>query len=415
MSRTVTEDGKTKAIRSLDDVEDVNAHKKKQESKRDEALAEDLMYGKQAYKRAVNDTMQERDLKYARLADFYHNKSVEMFWDINPETISKQLFRLKVGKEEVVISAVQLQKYLRWVQGTIRWRHLMTQTEIDKLTQRVIDRRREQEVQQAAEETRVETEKVNQSAALVVMGQTLKDMGNSFQGMSRADQQSSKDINNLLTEIKTSLGTLSTLKSPDMATPIIKALGRLETALRTAVPNITVPIPEVNVAAPKIDLSSIAKILKTDIPQAFEQAIAQVPKPESNEAVANLLNEVLLQLTSIDSATRLKTQAPTKIQVTNPDGSLINNPLPSTPITGQLTIAVTNTAVRLPNITISVGVILQALKGNGTNAFVTGPNGVSTSTGFQLQPGQATSTAVNNLNSIWINGTAGDGICWIGS
>lgn len=115
MSRTVTEDGKTKAIRSLDDVEDVNAHKKKQESKRDEALAEDLMYGKQAYKRTVNNTMQERDLKYARLADFYHNKSVEMFWDINPETISKQLFRLKVGKEEVVISAVQLQKYLRWV------------------------------------------------------------------------------------------------------------------------------------------------------------------------------------------------------------------------------------------------------------------------------------------------------------
>lgn len=75
----------------------------------------DMLYGYKAYKRTATDTAQERDLQYARLHDWHHNKNVQMWWDINPQTISRQLFRLKVGSEEIVLSAVELQKYIRWV------------------------------------------------------------------------------------------------------------------------------------------------------------------------------------------------------------------------------------------------------------------------------------------------------------
>lgn len=100
---------------SLDAVADSNAHQKAQESKRDEKFNKEMMYGQSAYKRTVHDTAAERDARYARLHDFGHNKQVEMMWDFQPEAIRNQVFKLKVGKEEVYLSAAELQKYLRWV------------------------------------------------------------------------------------------------------------------------------------------------------------------------------------------------------------------------------------------------------------------------------------------------------------
>jgi hypothetical protein len=75
----------------------------------------DMLYGNKAYKRTVRDTAAERDLRYARLHDWYHNKSVEMWWDLNQDAIERQLFRIKIGDSEVILSATELQKYLRWV------------------------------------------------------------------------------------------------------------------------------------------------------------------------------------------------------------------------------------------------------------------------------------------------------------
>jgi len=106
---------KSKEAVSLDEVADSNAAKKSKEKKRNESLTSEMMYGKSAYKRTATATMQERDMGYARLHDFYNNKSVEMFWDVTPEATANQVFKLKVGKEEVFLSAVELQKYLRWV------------------------------------------------------------------------------------------------------------------------------------------------------------------------------------------------------------------------------------------------------------------------------------------------------------
>lgn len=101
---------------SLDDVEAANANQKARESKRDDRLTKDLMYGQEAYKRSISTTQQERDTRYARLHSFGGGpSSVQMFWDFDPQAIERQLFKLRVGKEEVVLSAVELQKYLRWV------------------------------------------------------------------------------------------------------------------------------------------------------------------------------------------------------------------------------------------------------------------------------------------------------------
>ncbi len=88
--------------------------------------------------------------------------------------------------------------------------------------------------------------------------------------------------------------------------------------------------------------------------------------------------------------------------------------LPTTPLYGQTTIATTGTAVQLPNKTLTGGVIVQALAGNAADIYV-GDSSVTTSNGFQLQPGQATSVAVGNVDDLYINGTAADGVCFIGT
>lgn len=104
---------------SVDEVEAANQRQKQLESKRDTEFNSGMMYGKGAYKRSLSATMQERDMGRARLHDLYHNRDVEMFWDVSPEMTAKQLFRLdiktKQGTVQLVLSAVELQKYLRWV------------------------------------------------------------------------------------------------------------------------------------------------------------------------------------------------------------------------------------------------------------------------------------------------------------
>lgn len=87
---------------------------------------------------------------------------------------------------------------------------------------------------------------------------------------------------------------------------------------------------------------------------------------------------------------------------------------PATPRNGRATIAVTNTAAVLSGSLAVYGVIIQALAGNGGNVVV-GDSGVTAANGYELQPGQATSIAIDNVNKMYVNGTAGDGVCWMGS
>lgn len=100
---------------ALDDVEAANAHQKKLEKKRNTKLQEELMYGKTAHKRTVRDTMVERDSKGAYLHDMGHSHRIIMEWDMNEQAIRDQVFKLTIGDKTAYISAVELQKYLRWV------------------------------------------------------------------------------------------------------------------------------------------------------------------------------------------------------------------------------------------------------------------------------------------------------------
>ncbi len=85
---------------------------------------------------------------------------------------------------------------------------------------------------------------------------------------------------------------------------------------------------------------------------------------------------------------------------------------PSAFVNGQTT--TTGSAVQFAANTLTVGVIVQALSTNAASIYIGGAT-VSSSNGMELQPGQATSVAVSNTNTLYITGTNGDKACWIGS
>jgi hypothetical protein len=94
--------------------------------------------------------------------------------------------------------------------------------------------------------------------------------------------------------------------------------------------------------------------------------------------------------------------------------------IPSAFKTGQAKISVTGTAVQLGSNTLTQGVLISALSANtasitiGTSSSVT--NTVDgTGNGAILPAGSTKSIAATNTNLIWINGTAGDIISFIGS
>ena len=95
--------------------------------------------------------------------------------------------------------------------------------------------------------------------------------------------------------------------------------------------------------------------------------------------------------------------------------------LPSAITTGQQKIAVTGTAVQVIAASTALvnGVIITANLNNAAVVTV-GSSSVTntadgTGNGKVLQPGESTSVAVSDLNLLYVNGTAGDWISWIGS
>jgi hypothetical protein len=99
----------------------------------------------------------------------------------------------------------------------------------------------------------------------------------------------------------------------------------------------------------------------------------------------------------------------------------ITNPFPVVlcgspePLYGQKVIASTGTAVRLTTVSAPLAGALQlkALAGNSESIYVGGA-AVTSSNGFELVPGEATEMSISDLSFVWFNGTAADGICWLG-
>lgn len=126
-------------------------------------------------------------------------------------------------------------------------------------------------------------------------------------------------------------------ESPDYSTPVVLAVQKLSREITTQLdkidvrPQVNVPSPQVKVDAPNVsvaspDLKGIEKLLKTDIPKAFEKAIQSIPEsPEPDQQpVLDALSGLEDWLKSIDKASRLKPQMPTTLKVVNPDGTPIS-------------------------------------------------------------------------------------------
>jgi hypothetical protein len=95
-------------------------------------------------------------------------------------------------------------------------------------------------------------------------------------------------------------------------------------------------------------------------------------------------------------------------------GAIANNPCE-----GQILLAVTNSVTQLPSNALANGVIITAKSTNAADIHIGGPgvNNVDTGTGngYILEPGNSVSAVVNNTNELYIIGTVGDLISFIGS
>lgn len=110
------------------------------------------------------------------------------------------------------------------------------------------------------------------------------------------------------------------------------------------------------------------------------------------------------------------------VPVANADGtplSLTAGSLASAPITGQAKITTTGTRVQLTAGLLTSGVIIKAKSTNTANIHVGGSTVNNTEDGTGngaiIEPGEAVSFAVANVNALYIQGNAGDIISYAGS
>lgn len=139
------------------------------------------------------------------------------------------------------------------------------------------------------------------------------------------------DIKGLLTEIRDK----EDVEMPDYSKPLLGAFDKLEKAMVGAVNKIDIKPqvnPEVNVAAPNVnvaspDLKGVEKVLKTDIPNAFKEAIALIPKVPKTDLtpVEEALSSLAEQLSSIDTGVRMKPHFPNIMKVSNSDGTSVGS------------------------------------------------------------------------------------------
>lgn len=75
-------------------------------------------------------------------------------------------------------------------------------------------------------------------------------------------------------------------------------------------------------------------------------------------------------------------------------------------------IAVTGTAVNLPTLAPGRGTVLhvRALNSNADTVYVGGST-VTAANGYELNPGETFPLPIKDPNVVFINGTAGDGVC----
>ncbi len=93
--------------------------------------------------------------------------------------------------------------------------------------------------------------------------------------------------------------------------------------------------------------------------------------------------------------------------------SLVQTPVPSIVVAGQVVIATTGMPVQLPSAALQNGIVVKSLTTNSTASQTIGGAGLTnavdgTGNGYVMLPGEAAAFAVANANLIYVNGTAGD-------
>lgn len=157
--------------------------------------------------------------------------------------------------------------------------------------------------------------------------QALDDMSTMFAQLfnvlkSTGTNDELKKLGTLLVDTREQLVELNKKESPELDNdPVVKAVDNLGKQLTKAIDKIDVkPTIQSNVAAPNVnvdapDLSKLEKILSTDVPKAFREAIKAISIPENDDTnTVQLLSDIAEQLSSIDTGVRMKPQAPTTME-----------------------------------------------------------------------------------------------------
>lgn len=213
------------------------------------------------------------------------------------------------------------------------------------------------------EENRPENKQLQVLADIASIAQELINVGDDSNDKSDTISKQLDALGAVLTDSREQLVALNKKEAPetpDYAKPVVQAIDKLLKALEKKdfapeiKPNINVAAPDVKVTAP-VDLKGVEKLLKTDLPKAFEKAISlmpevQIPEPD-NKPLLDAWEGISEQLASIDTATRMKPAFPTTMKVVNEDGTPLSLGLSSvdTATSAGVTVADTSTTVLAVN------------------------------------------------------------------
>lgn len=215
----------------------------------------------------------------------------------------------------------------------------------------------------------------NQLKALRDIADMTQEMIGLFDKQHETGEKSTTDMGALLVDMRDSLTSLKDKKSPelpDYAKPVVEAVSKLEKSLSASIkgldlkPNISVDAPQVNVESSPIDLKGIEKLLKTDIPKAFQEAVKSMPKPDKpdHSPLLKAWEGISEQLVSIENATRMK-PLPGSMIVSNTS----SNPVP---ITGSITATVDTSGLATSTIQTDGTQKTQIVDAGGEAVTVTG-------------------------------------------
>lgn len=260
--------------------------------------------------------------------------------------------------------------------------------------------------------------------------QKLQDIALMLQEIIMTDDEKRKGSNKtieefgaLLTDARESLQTIANKEDkefPDFAKPITDLLDKLVEAVNSKeyspkidvkVPDINVPTPQVTVDVDAPDMKGIEKLLKTEVPRAFEEALSKIPETVIPE-YPDRWDEVLEWLESIDTASRKKPTPPTQLKVVNPDGTLIASTLPTDTYSAVAIDASSLGNNTIVSITNTARLYYVSLSANGANsADVTAIVKIGTSEKFKVSL-KAGSIFARNIGAgrRYLTGSSGDDI-----